>query len=118
MTRLKNRTSFACIRICLNAQVGRRNFCSRSCLSNGIFNVIEDMINDEGRRYGVIYIYRRFLILNFFILNFRFGKINLEMSIRAFYIYYLCLSISARYSLDTLWFFVLRFILFQLGNLR
>lgn len=56
MTRLKNRTSFVCIRICLNAQVGRRNFCSRSCLSNGIFNVIEDMINDEGRRYEVIYI--------------------------------------------------------------
>lgn len=56
MTRLKNRTSFVCIRICLNAQVGHRNFCSRSCLSNGIFNVIEDMINDEGRRYEVIYI--------------------------------------------------------------
>lgn len=56
MTRLKNRTSFVCIPICLNAQVGRCNFCSRSCLSNGIFNVIEDMINDEGRRYGVIYI--------------------------------------------------------------
>lgn len=95
MTRLKNRTSFVCIRICLNAQVGRRNFCSRSCLSNGIFNVIEDMIKIRSNLY-----LRRFLILNFFILNFRFGKINLEMSIRAFYNYYLCLSISARYSLD------------------